>query len=163
MPGLGAISPTSAGFLLNLRPAITRLQTPPGTYPPRRHSSPALPAPESQEEETAVTDDWTQDSLPARYLAEQSGRLLIHFLEAVLLIAALFLLLALFLFCRSALRRRSYRRLDAAGKLENRMRKVLLLGEMQDLRLEAGETPGRLWETRRRKAEYRGRFLWGYL
>ena len=56
--------------------------------------APALPAPESQEEETAVTDDWTQDSLPARYLAEQSGRLLIHFLEAVLLIAALFLLLA---------------------------------------------------------------------
>lgn len=102
--------------------------------------APALPAPESQEEETAVTDDWTQDSLPARYLAEQSGRLLIHFLEAVLLIAALFLLLALFLFCRSALRRRSYRRLDAAGKLENRMRKVLLLGEMQELRLEAGET-----------------------
>ena len=46
----------------------------------------------------------------------------------------------LFFFCRRALRRRSYHRLDAAGKLENRMRKVLQLGEMQELRPDAGET-----------------------
>lgn len=101
--------------------------------------APALPAPESQEE-TAVTDDWMQDGQQARYPSGQNGRLLLHILEAALLIAALFLLLALFFFCRSALRRRSYRRLDAAGKLENRMRKILQLGEMQELRLEAGET-----------------------
>ncbi|WP_455616287.1 DUF4129 domain-containing transglutaminase family protein [Eisenbergiella sp.] len=101
--------------------------------------APALPAPENQEG-TTVTEAGTQDSLQARYLAEQSGRLLLHILEAALLIAVLLLFLWLFFFCRSALRQRSYRRLDAVLKLENRMRKILQLGEMQELRLEAGET-----------------------
>lgn len=102
-------------------------------------SAPALPAPEGQEE-TAAVEDEAQTDRQLQNLSVQSGRLLTRLLEMLLLTAALFLLLALFFLCRSALRHRSYRRLDAAGKLENRMRKVLQLGELQQLRLENGET-----------------------
>lgn len=108
---------------------------------PARNNAPLsdLPA-EEMKEESSETLPQTPDGRMGGYPAVPNGRLPARILEAFLLFAALILLLAIFFFCRSALRRRSYRRLDAAGKLENRMRKVLQLGELCRLRLEAGET-----------------------
>ena len=102
-------------------------------------SAPALPGPR-ETDLIPETENVDRPSPAASYMSLHGPSLLRHAGEALLLLVLLLLLLAFFFFCRNRLRRRSYCRLDAEKKLEEGMKKVLYLGELQGIRLEKGET-----------------------
>lgn len=102
-------------------------------------SAPALSCP-GETDMIPDTESVGQPSPAASYMSLHGASLLRHAGEVLLLLALLLLLLASFFFCRNRLRLCSYRRLDAEKKLEEGMKKVLYLGELQGIRLEKGET-----------------------